>query len=97
MEHGVAGEKYSTARDIARVVPRCPSCGSRCYRSLTENTRDGFRLKALRCDRCNCDILAQAIQLNDARREPASASLIFGGLTILILLELFALLGLMWS
>lgn len=92
----MAQESHRTARDIANVVPSCPSCGSRCYSSLTENAREGFRLRTLRCELCNCDILAQARQLEYARREPSSAPLIFACLAALIVLEVLALTGLLW-
>lgn len=85
-----------TAQDVAIAVPRCPACGCRSYTSLTENERDGFRLKTLRCDVCNYDILAEARQLEFVRREPSSAPLVFACLLFLLVLEVLALTGLLW-
>ncbi len=78
-------------------MPNCPSCGSDRYHSLTENTRQEFRLKTLRCEVCQYDILEEVRQLQLSQREPESARIWFVCLAFLLVLEALALTGLLWG
>lgn len=90
-------KKEHTAQEIAKMVPHCPNCGSGKYYSLTENASAAFRLKSLRCEVCQHDILAEARQIEQARRDPASAPAWLAALLFFIVLEILALTGLLWK
>ena len=90
-------QETPSAEEIARIIPHCPSCGSDRYYSLTENAPMAFRLKSLRCEVCQHDILAEARQVEISQREPKSAPVWFASLAFLIALELLALTGLLWE
>jgi len=90
-------EQPPTAREIGKIVPRCPSCGSDRYHSLTENSRQGFRLKTVRCDVCQYDILAAARMIETGKRDAASAPIWFVCLIFLIAVEALALTQLLWE
>ena len=93
----VGPNRTRTAKEIAKIVPHCPCCGSDRYHSLTENARQEFRLKTLRCEVCQYDILAEARQLELGRCDPISAPIWFACLTFLIVLEALLLTGVLWE
>lgn len=58
-----------TPREIARLIPQCPSCDGDNYLAVLENRSVGFVLQALRCERCGEDILGLFLRLPPAVRE----------------------------
>lgn len=80
-----------SAREIGKIVPACPRCGSTNYHSLVENAPQSFRLKALRCEACEFDILSAYWRLEKGRLESRSGLGVSAGLTCIILMELLTI------
>lgn len=55
-----------TIREIAKQVRRCPFCASDSYVALFEDTRTGYSLRGVQCERCEGDILACFLSLPPA-------------------------------
>jgi hypothetical protein len=57
-----------TPREIARLIPQCPSCEGDSYLAVLDNRETGFVLQALRCEMCEEDILGFFLRLPPAVR-----------------------------
>ena len=76
------------AQEIAKIIPHCPSCGGDRYYSVTENAGEDFRLKALRCEACEFDILGAFHNIMPTSRQHNDAPILFAILACLAALEL---------
>jgi hypothetical protein len=59
-------DSSSLARQIAKQITYCPFCAGNSYLAVYENTATGFVLRSVRCERCECDILACFLSLQPA-------------------------------
>ncbi len=78
----MSGLPTSAARTIATVIPQCPACGCEDYCAVFRNGAGTFALEALRCEKCEEDILGlfltlppsvRALPANSRNASPARA------------------------